>query len=170
MKRVDAVDLLPGLVRRLRRAEQRIVICTANAKDVHFKDLPLLEVLAERAAAGVPVLFMVAGVPSAPFSKRFLETDGASQIAMRFCPRTHQKFFWVDGYMLFGSANFTGAALGSKAEGRGNFEQVFETEDTERIAQVLSGFPQLWRGDECAGCDRWDPCADLHQRWADVGS
>ena len=51
-------------------------------------------------------------------------------LKMRQCPRVHLKLIAVDGSSLYlGSANFTGAGLGAKGDGRRNFEMGIVTDD-----------------------------------------
>jgi phosphatidylserine/phosphatidylglycerophosphate/cardiolipin synthase-like enzyme len=72
---------------------------------------------------------------------------------MRECPRSHLKLVIVDGaYLYVGSANFTGAGIGAKAEGRRNFEMGVATEDDVLLDQAQLVYDRIWTGSECGGC------------------
>jgi phosphatidylserine/phosphatidylglycerophosphate/cardiolipin synthase-like enzyme len=72
---------------------------------------------------------------------------------MRACPRVHLKMVAIDGALLYlGSANFTGAGLGAKGDGRRNFEMGILTDDEFLLDQAQARFDRIWRGAECAGC------------------
>ena len=59
----------------------------------------------------------------------------------------------IDGALLYlGSANFTGAGLGAKGDGRRNFEMGILTDDDGLLDQAQERFDRIWRGAECAGC------------------
>jgi phosphatidylserine/phosphatidylglycerophosphate/cardiolipin synthase-like enzyme len=78
---------------------------------------------------------------------------------MRRCPRVHLKMIAVDGGMLYlGSANFTGAGLGAKGEGRRNFEAGIATDDDLMLDEMQGGFEAIWSGRECAGCKLRSVC------------
>ena len=72
---------------------------------------------------------------------------------MRACPRVHLKMIAIDGALLYlGSANFTGAGLGAKGDGRRNFEMGILTDDEWLLDEAQARFDRIWRGAECAGC------------------
>lgn len=78
---------------------------------------------------------------------------------MRVCPRVHLKTVVVDARMVYlGSANWTGAGLGAKGDGRRNFEMGILTADEQTIDQVQERYDRIWRGDECADCRLRDEC------------
>jgi hypothetical protein len=59
----------------------------------------------------------------------------------------------IDGALLYlGSANFTGAGLGAKGDGRRNFEMGILTDDDWMLDRAQERFETIWRGAECAGC------------------
>jgi phosphatidylserine/phosphatidylglycerophosphate/cardiolipin synthase-like enzyme len=71
----------------------------------------------------------------------------------------HTKTVIVDSQAMYlGSANFTGAGLGAKAEGRRNFEIGIWTESPSLIDGVLEQFNSLWEGRKCHACKRKDIC------------
>jgi phosphatidylserine/phosphatidylglycerophosphate/cardiolipin synthase-like enzyme len=72
------------------------------------------------------------------------------------------KMLVVDGrYLYVGSANFTGAGLGAKAQGRRNFETGFLTEDDVLLDAAQARFERIWTGGECGGCRVRTHCAAL---------
>jgi phosphatidylserine/phosphatidylglycerophosphate/cardiolipin synthase-like enzyme len=78
---------------------------------------------------------------------------------MRQCPRVHLKMIAVDGAMLYlGSANFTGAGLGAKGDGRRNFEMGIMTDDDVLLDTTQARFERIWSGTECPACRLRDVC------------
>jgi phosphatidylserine/phosphatidylglycerophosphate/cardiolipin synthase-like enzyme len=151
---------------RLASARVSVWIATANLKEVlvegprrsarsrdRFRSV--LETLDELAARGVELRLLHAGVPSRAFRERF---DGlprliAGGLELRQCPRVHFKTVIVDGeFAYLGSANWTGAGLGAKGDGRRNFEIGLVSADEELIDQVQAMFEAVWSGSQCAGC------------------
>ena len=65
------------------------------------------------------------------------------------------------------SANFTGAGLGAKGEGRRNFEMGVVLEDDVLLDTVQSRFDRIWSGRECGACQLRSICPKpLDQRQA----
>lgn len=65
-----------------------------------------------------------------------------------------------DGASLYlGSANWTGAGLGAKGEGRRNFEAGVLTDDDLLLDQMQATFDSIWSGRECKGCRLRTLCA-----------
>ncbi len=158
------------LVTRIRRATLSVWIATANLKDLRVEApvgtraraagryVSLVTELGELAQRGVEVRVLHAGVPSRAFRRSFdsRATDG---VALRQCPRVHLKLVCIDGAELYlGSANFTGAGLGAKGEGRRNFELGVVTDDDVFIDAAQDRFAAIWRGAECAGCQLRREC------------
>jgi phosphatidylserine/phosphatidylglycerophosphate/cardiolipin synthase-like enzyme len=160
------------------KARLSVFIATANLKDLHVeapigtrarargKFVSMYERLTELANAGVEVRILHGGVPSGPFRARLAAapskkraTGGGSSakkaagVELRRCPRVHLKVVAVDGAHLYlGSANFTGAGLGAKADGRRNFEMGLLTDDDVFMDATLARFDAIWQGKECASC------------------
>jgi len=77
----------------------------------------------------------------------------AKGMELRQCPRVHLKLIAVDGRALYlGSANFTGAGLGAKGDGRRNFEMGILTDDEVLLDASQARFDAIWRGKECGPC------------------
>jgi phosphatidylserine/phosphatidylglycerophosphate/cardiolipin synthase-like enzyme len=89
---------------------------------------------------------------------------------MKLCPRVHLKLVAVDGRLLYlGSANFTGAGLGAKGDGRRNFEMGILTDDDVMLDAAQARFDRVWRGAECGSCRTRSLCpAPLDQAPAPV--
>ncbi len=148
-------------------------IATANVKEMRIESpigtrdrargrfMSILETLEGLAARGVELRLLHAGVPS-----RFFRAELARRkrllrggLAMRQCPRVHLKLVAVDGGLLYlGSANFTGAGLGAKAEGRRNFELGLLTDDEVWLDAAQARFDRIWSGRECKGCKLRGEC------------
>ena len=72
---------------------------------------------------------------------------------MRECPRVHLKLVAIDGRLLYlGSANFTGAGLGARGDGRRNFELGLLTGDDHLLDMAQARFDAIWSGRECGSC------------------
>ena len=113
------------------------------------------------AGEGVDIRILHASPPSRPFRDRF---DGfpalvAGGIDLRMCPRVHLKTVIVDAELAYvGSANWTGAGLGAKGEGRRNFELGFTTTDELLIDELQELFRTIWSGAPCAECKLREQC------------
>lgn len=149
------------------RANVSVWIATANLKDVHVEAaigtaararrryVSITEHFESLVRRGVEVRVLHGATPSRPFREslarcRDLQAPG---FEMRQCPRVHLKMIAVDGsYLYVGSANFTGAGLGAKSEGRRNFELGFSTDDDVLLDAAQSRFDRIWSGSECGAC------------------
>jgi phosphatidylserine/phosphatidylglycerophosphate/cardiolipin synthase-like enzyme len=123
----DHTDVLVSLIRSARNS---VWIATANLKEL-FVEAPIgsrarargrfasiVEDLRELVARDVDVRMLHASPPSGPMS-RSLARAATVRSHLRMCPRVHLKMIAVDGASLYlGSANFTGAGLGAKGDGR----------------------------------------------------
>jgi phosphatidylserine/phosphatidylglycerophosphate/cardiolipin synthase-like enzyme len=151
----------------LSNAKVSVWIATANLKDVRV-EAPIGSVARARGRyvsiterfeslvkRGVEVRILHAGPPSRAFreslsKRRALVRPG---FEMRACPRVHLKLIAVDGaYLYLGSANFTGAGLGAKGDGRRNFELGIATDDDVLLDAAQARFDRIWTGRECGAC------------------
>jgi phosphatidylserine/phosphatidylglycerophosphate/cardiolipin synthase-like enzyme len=157
-------------------AEQSVWVATANLKDVMVEDprvVPgrrrgrrsnyrsVLEMFAELAQQGVELRILHASAPSQAFRRSFDAQRElvAGGVELRVCPRVHLKTVVVDARLVYlGSANWTGAGLGAKGDGRRNFEIGILTSDEQTIDQVQERYDRIWRGAECADCRLRDEC------------
>lgn len=155
----------------VRAARSSVWIASANLKDVHVEASPgtrarasgryvsLYDELRMLAQGGIDVRILHAGAPSRSLQKRLVAARNATAL-MRCCPRVHLKMIAVDGAMLYlGSANFTGAGLGAKGEGRRNFEAGIVTDDEWLLDEMQSTFDAIWSGKRCKTCRLRSQCA-----------
>jgi phosphatidylserine/phosphatidylglycerophosphate/cardiolipin synthase-like enzyme len=185
-----------AVIERVMAAERSVWIATANLKELMVEDprarpgrrrtlrrgagayRSILAVFEEHVARGVEIRLLHAGEPSRPFRAELarrpgLKTtvQGEGSFEMRQCPRVHFKAVVIDGAQLYlGSANWTGAGLGAKGEGRRNFELGFVTADDLLLDQVQSLYEEVWRGARCAGCRLRQDCPRPLDRPLDHGS
>lgn len=148
------------------KARCSVWVATANLKEMMVETRrtsarsrsryrSILEVFDELARAGVELRILHAKVPSGPFRERFdrLPTLYEGGVELRECPRVHLKTVIVDGRLCYlGSANWTGAGLGAKGEGRRNFEVGMITDDEGIIDSVQELYERIWTGRECGAC------------------
>lgn len=138
----------------------------------HFEQLAL---------RGVSVRILHSGVPSTAFAHELIshkqllrgkplkskkgaapldpESESEPPLALRRCPRVHLKTVITDGSKMYlGSANWTGAGLGAKGDGRRNFELGILTEDEGWLDETQALYERIWSGAECAKCKMRDRC------------
>jgi phosphatidylserine/phosphatidylglycerophosphate/cardiolipin synthase-like enzyme len=142
-------------------------IATANVKEMRIEApigtraraagrfISILETFEGLAARGVELRLLHGGVPSRAFRAELARRKRLARgvLAMRQCPRVHLKLIAVDGRLLYlGSANFTGAGLGAKGDGRRNFEMGLLTDDEVWLDAAQARFDRIWSGRECKGC------------------
>jgi phosphatidylserine/phosphatidylglycerophosphate/cardiolipin synthase-like enzyme len=165
---VDEEHYTELVQRAIERAKVSVWIATANVKDMRVEApvgtaarargryVSLIEIFAGLVRRGVEVKILHSARPSGPFRAalaRLGRSPAAKKVLLRQCPRVHMKVIAVDGALLYvGSANFTGAGLGAKREGRRNFEVGFVTDDDVLLDAAQSHFFRIWSGGACAGC------------------
>jgi phosphatidylserine/phosphatidylglycerophosphate/cardiolipin synthase-like enzyme len=160
--------------RALSGAKVSLWIATANLKDVHV-EAPIGSVARTRGRyvsiterfesltrAGVEIRILHGALPSRPFRAQ-LERRGRAftnkRLQLRHCPRVHLKMIAVDGaYLYLGSANFTGAGLGARGDGRRNFEMGLATDDDVLLDSAQQRFDRIWSGRECGSCRLRSEC------------
>jgi phosphatidylserine/phosphatidylglycerophosphate/cardiolipin synthase-like enzyme len=156
------------VVGAIARARVSVWIATANVKELRVEAPDahrasrarrgtyesILELFARMAKAGVELRLLHAGLPSRAFREALRRQRSLQKLlAMRRCPRVHLKMIAVDGAKLYlGSANFTGAGLGAKGEGRRNFEAGILTDDDVLLDTMQATFDKIWEGGECGKC------------------
>lgn len=154
-------------------ARVSVWIATANLKDVHVeapigtraraagKFLSITERFSELVNRGVEVRILHGALPSRPFRASLARQKGlrSKKFELRHCPRVHLKLIVVDGaYLYLGSANFTGAGLGAKGDGRRNFELGVSTDDDVLLDAAQARFDRIWSGRECGSCRLRSSC------------
>jgi phosphatidylserine/phosphatidylglycerophosphate/cardiolipin synthase-like enzyme len=152
----------------LAAARTSVWIATANVKQLlveapigtrdraRGRYVPILDTIQSLCDRGVGVRLLHATPPSRPFREELAARADrlpAPRFQMRACPRVHLKMIAVDGELLYlGSANFTGAGLGAKGDGRRNFEMGLLTDDEWLLDEAQKRFDFIWRGAECGAC------------------
>src|SRR5262249_11028043 len=110
---------------------------------------------------GVELRILHAAAPSRPFRAEIARHPRLARggLALRACPRVHFKAVIVHRSFLYrGRANWTGAGLGAKGEGRRNFELGVVTDDAGLLDEVQGVYERVWRGSACATCKLRDAC------------
>lgn len=189
MRRVTELSLVSDrehyddlVLRSMCRARVSIWIATATMKDVHIEApigtaarargryVSLVEQFVSLVRAGVEIRILHGALPSRRLRASLAGATelGAPGFELRQCPRVHLKLVVVDGAAVYlGSANFTGAGLGAKGEGRRNFEMGVVVEDDVLLDTVQSRFDRIWSGRECGACKLRSICPKpLDQREA----
>ena len=159
------------VVRAVLGARVSVWIATANLKELMVaphgagrRPGRYHSVLAEfdrLAAEGVELRLLHAGMPSRPFRDEFDRFPRLCKggLALRQCARVHMKVVIVDARLVyFGSANWTGAGLGAKAEDRRNFELGLLTDDERIIDEAQVRFHEIWTGGRCRTCRLREIC------------
>jgi phosphatidylserine/phosphatidylglycerophosphate/cardiolipin synthase-like enzyme len=170
-----------AVVKAAMNAERSLWIATANLKELmvevesarpgrrrtaggrgEFRSV--LASFEEQVGHGVEIRILHASPPSRPFQEELRRRPGLRRpprgvFELRLCPRVHFKAVIIDGTMLYlGSANWTGAGLGAKGEGRRNFEIGLSSRDDLLLDEVQAYFDRIWRGAECGPCKLRDRC------------
>ncbi len=161
-------------------ARVSVWISTANLKDVHIEApigtrarakgqyMSMTERFEELVGRGVEVRILHGALPSRRFRASLMRRRGLKnrKFELRHCPRVHLKMIAVDGsYLYVGSANFTGAGIGAKEDGRRNFELGIVTEDDVFLDAAQLRFDRIWSGRECGACRLRSSCpAPLDQK------
>ena len=150
------------------QAEKFLWIVTADIKDLHVakgkRFVPFLGVLAGLVESGVSIRLIHAKEPGPRFREdfdRFPALLNEEHFERVLCPRMHTKAVIIDGRLAYlGSANLTGAGIGSKSDHRRNFEAGILTDEQALIEPLMEEIDTLWRGDHCTKCQRRDICPD----------
>lgn len=154
------------IAHELPSAEVAVWVATANLKELRVQApvgtrarargryMSILEVLEALVDRGVELRILHGRPPSRAFEAELgRRARLASKMELRQCPRVHMKTVTVDGRVLYlGSANFTGAGLGARSEGRRNFELGILTDDDYFLDAVQAQFDAIWSGRECGAC------------------
>lgn len=159
-------------------ARRTLEIATADLKNPLFprregSTRDLVDELGRLAASGVRVRLLHSGVPSASFLERLRETglhlmkesgepsSAPGSFTMRRCIRNHLKMIVADGGSIYlGTANLTGAGLGSKSPKRRNFEAGFVSAEPELVERGRGLFSAIWDGVFCDECGRKRYCPE----------
>jgi phosphatidylserine/phosphatidylglycerophosphate/cardiolipin synthase-like enzyme len=167
-------DHYEHVIQALSGAKTSVWIATANVKQLMIEApvgtrdrargryVPILDTLQSLCDRGVGVRLLHATQPSGPFRQELASRAKRlppPRFQMRACPRVHLKMIAIDGALLYlGSANFTGAGLGAKGDGRRNFESGILTDDEWLLDAMQARFDFIWRGAECGSCRMRGEC------------
>ena len=159
-----------AVVQAAMNAEHSVWIATANLKEL-MVEAPaykrrkrgyrsVLQVFDELVGKEVEIRILHAGLPSRPFREELRRWPRLRKaMVMKACPRVHVKAVVVDGSLLYlGSANWTGAGLGAKGEGRRNFEVGILSRDDLLLDEIQGYYDAIWRGRPCAKCKLREEC------------
>jgi phosphatidylserine/phosphatidylglycerophosphate/cardiolipin synthase-like enzyme len=164
---VDRAHYDDIVVRVIAQARVSVWIATANLKELRVEApigsvarargryVSILDTFETLTRRGVEVRILHGALPSRPFREELARHPKLRKagLALRQCPRVHLKIIAVDGGSLYlGSANFTGAGLGAKGDGRRNFEMGILTDDDVMLDAAQARFQRIWSGRECGGC------------------
>ncbi len=148
------------------RAEKFLWLGTSALKDLYVRKgsrmVPFLEIISDLVAKGVKIRLLHAQEPGPAFRKDFDKyprlLNGIERV---LCPRVHFKSVIVDGRFAYtGSANLTGAGMGTKSMDNRNFENGIITTDPVLVGHIMDQFDSIWMGTRCDGCKRKKFCAD----------
>lgn len=148
------------------KAKRSLWIGTADIKDLYVvlgkTEKPFLGVLSELLGKGVEVRLIHAKEPGQNFREDFDRYPRLAKLLERaMCPRVHFKIIIIDQTVCYiGSANLTGAGMGMKSSARRNFEAGVLTDDPQIVNEAIEEFDKVWRGSECAKCQRRKFCGD----------
>lgn len=151
---------------RIPFAEKFVWIGTSDIKDLYVKKktkmVPFLEVLSDLIKKGIEIRLIHAKEPGEIFREEFDKYPALIKGMERLlCPRVHFKIVIIDGTFAYtGSANLTGAGMGSKSENNRNFENGFITDNESLVGQILNQFDQVWMGKHCKKCGRKEFCTE----------
>ena len=151
---------------RVPKVKRSLWIGTADIKDLYVKvgsqTKPFLAILAQLIKKGVEVRLIHAKEPGPNFRADFDRYPRLSKLLERvMCPRVHFKIIVIDQTVCYvGSANLTGAGMGMKSPRRRNFEAGILTDEPDIVKAAIEEFDKVWRGSECAKCQRRNVCPD----------
>jgi len=151
---------------RIPAAEKFVWIGTSDIKDLYVKKktkmVPFLEVLSDLIKKGIEIRLIHAKEPGEIFREEFDKYPALIKGMERLlCPRVHFKIVIIDGKFAYtGSANLTGAGMGSKSENNRNFENGFITDNGSLVNSIMNQFDQVWMGKHCKKCGRKEFCTE----------
>lgn len=156
------------LLEAIPQSRKFLWIGTADLKDLHVhrgrRMIPFIGLLSELVERGVEIRLLHAKEPG-PLFRRSFDKYPALLATERFeralCPRVHFKCIIIDGKHAFiGSANLTGAGMGSRHSDKRNFEVGVDTRDPVMIQGMMDLFDRVFLGDACGSCRMRDVCPD----------
>lgn len=149
-----------------------LLIATAYTKQttielIKGESIPFIKLLDNLIRREVKVFLLFAGKPS----KVFIETLRSfprviEKMERRLCVRNHNKIVLIDNKHLYlGSANLTGAGLGSKSRNKRNFEFGIFTKDRHIIQIISNELSKIWNYQYCGNCKKKKLCQSEHDKF-----
>ena len=150
---------------QVQSVKQMLWIGTADIKlyvEMGKEKKPFPALIAQLIKRGVKVRLIHAKEPGPNFREDFDKYPVLyDRLERVLCPRVHFKIVIFDGKEVYvGSANFTGAGIGMKADHKRNFEAGILTDDSVIVEQTMNQFDEVWIGKFCKNCKRRDFCFD----------
>lgn len=150
-----------------------LLIATAYTKQttieiIKGESIPFVKLLDDLIRRKVKVFLLFAGKPS----KIFIETlrsfpQVVEKMERRLCVRNHNKIVLIDNKRLYlGSANLTGAGLGSKSKNKRNFEFGIFTQNSRIIKTISNELMKIWNYEYCEKCKTKNLCQGEHEKFA----
>ncbi|MGC9779587.1 MAG: phospholipase D family protein [Candidatus Heimdallarchaeota archaeon] len=140
------------------KAKKRIWFTSAKVTDFMIPNPKTKEAfqfsqrLYQLAKRGIKIKFILA--PKEREKNFYQKLKDVENIEFAFCYNMHMKVILIDStWLYFGSANLTGAGLGSRTrDGRNNFEIGTITIDQKAIEPVELLLQDIWIGSKCENC------------------
>lgn len=144
------------------KVKNSLWIGTADIKDLYVEDRPFLGLLADLINKGKEVRLIHAKEPGPNFREDFDRYPTLfTGLERALCPRVHFKMLIFDHRTAYiGSANLTGAGIGTKGADNRNFEAGILTDDPELVEAAMNQFDAVWAGFKCKTCRRKEYCGD----------
>ena len=157
------------------RTKYSLLIATAYTKQttielVKGKRTHFLKLIDDLLHRGVNVFLLLAAKPS----KAFMETlkrypKVAQKMQIRLCVRNHHKLILIDNKKLYlGSANLTGAGIGSKSSNKRNFEFGLFTQNEKIIKKISNEIMKIWNYKYCEKCRTKKLCQREKEKYNDA--
>ncbi|MHA1556555.1 MAG: phospholipase D-like domain-containing protein [Candidatus Heimdallarchaeota archaeon] len=140
------------------KAKKRIWFTSAKVTDFMIPNPKTKEAfqfsqrIYQLAKQGIRIKFILA--PREEEKKFYQKLNDVENIEFKFCYNLHMKVILIDStWLYFGSANLTGAGLGSRTRnGRNNFEIGTITIDEQAIQNIEQLLAEIWKGKHCENC------------------
>ena len=152
-----------------------LLIATAYTKQttielIKGESMPFVKLLDDLIRRNIKVFLIFAGKPS----KAFIETLRSfprviEKMERRLCVRNHHKIVLIDNKRLYlGSANLTGAGLGSKGKNKRNFEFGIFTQNSHLIRIISDELMKIWNLHYCEKCKTKKLCQTEHEKFSNA--
>lgn len=156
------------------KTKYTLLIATAYTKQttidlVKGKRTPFIKLIDDLLRKKVNVFLLLAAKPSKVFMetlKLFPRVEERMQV--RLCARNHNKVILIDNKKLYlGSANLTGAGIGSKSKNKRNFEFGIFTQNRHLIKTISDDLMKIWNYKYCEKCKTKKLCQRERKKYRD---